>query len=233
MKTFVIGDIHGAAKALDQCLVRANFDFLKDILVCLGDVADGWPETPQVIEKLLELKNLILVQGNHDFWLEGWLQFGARPVIWTEQGGQATIEAYLKEPELMVKHRDFFKKAVGYALDDKNRIYVHGGFCRGIAIASQLREMLMWDRTLADKTAGAKEGDKFLVHEYGHVFLGHTSVNNYKKLPKNKPYTGGNVTLLDTGAGWEGVLTIMNVNTMKYWQSDLVSELYPESRGRN
>jgi serine/threonine protein phosphatase 1 len=31
---------------------------------------------------------------------------------------------------------------------------------------------------------------------------------------------------IDTGAGWSGKLTIMNVDTKEYWQSDLISELY-------
>ncbi len=44
-KTFVIGDIHGAYRALRQCLERSTFDFEKDRLICLGDVCDGWPET--------------------------------------------------------------------------------------------------------------------------------------------------------------------------------------------
>ena len=35
-----------------------------------------------------------------------------------------------------------------------------------------------------------------------------------------------NIWALDTGAGWSGKLTIMNVNTHEYWQLDLSSELY-------
>lgn len=35
-----------------------------------------------------------------------------------------------------------------------------------------------------------------------------------------------NVWNLDTGAGWSGKLTIMNVTTKEYWQSDLTPDLY-------
>ena len=38
MKTFVIGDIHGAYKALLQCFERSGFDYEKDHLIVLGDV---------------------------------------------------------------------------------------------------------------------------------------------------------------------------------------------------
>jgi len=33
---------------------------------------------------------------------------------------------------------------------------------------------------------------------------------------------------LDTGAGMSGKLTVMDIDTKEYWQSDLVTELYPE-----
>jgi serine/threonine protein phosphatase 1 len=128
MKTFVVGDIHGAYKALKQCLRRIKFDYDNDRLICLGDIVDGWPDTPKCIEELLKIKNLVFVLGNHDIWAMNWFETGARPLIWTEQGGQATIDAYIKSPELMIKHRSFFKNTRKYFVDEGNRIYVHGGF---------------------------------------------------------------------------------------------------------
>lgn len=236
MKTFAIGDIHGAHKALLQCLERSNFDYENDELIVLGDVVDGWPETPQVIEELLKIKNMILIMGNHDSWAADWFQFGARPLIWTEQGGQATIDAYIENGDLLVKHRDFFSKANYYYIDEQNRIFLHGGFQRGIKIEAQAPSTFMWDRTLATKAAGEmnrKGQQPFTVHEFKEVYLGHTTINYFKHLPQNKPHTGGNVTLLDTGAGWEGVLTIMNVGTKEYFQSDVVASLYPDHGGRS
>ena len=41
-----------------------------------------------------------------------------------------------------------------------------------------------------------------------------------------------NVWNLDQGAGYGKKLTIMNVETEEYWQSDMVSELYPNHDGR-
>ena len=41
MRTFVMGDIHGAYNALLQCLKRSGFDYENDQLIQLGDVADG------------------------------------------------------------------------------------------------------------------------------------------------------------------------------------------------
>ncbi len=104
MKTYAIGDCHGAYKALKQVLERGNFDYDNDQLIVLGDVADGWPETPEVIEELLKIKNMVPVMGNHDNWALDFLEYGAQPYDWTLQGGQATLDAYLfRFPELMNK----------------------------------------------------------------------------------------------------------------------------------
>ena len=58
-KRFVIGDIHGGYKALLQCLDRSGFNEKEDLLICLGDVTDGWSETPECVDKLLSITNLI------------------------------------------------------------------------------------------------------------------------------------------------------------------------------
>lgn len=47
MRTFTIGDIHGGYKALKQCLERSKFNYKEDHLIALGDIVDGWPETPE------------------------------------------------------------------------------------------------------------------------------------------------------------------------------------------
>lgn len=53
-RTFAIGDIHGGFKALKQVLERANVTE-NDKLIFLGDYVDGWNESSQVIQFLIEL----------------------------------------------------------------------------------------------------------------------------------------------------------------------------------
>lgn len=48
-----------------------------------------------------------------------------------------------------------------------------------------------------------------------------------------KPVRSSNVWNLDQGAGYEGKLTIMDVDTHEYWQSDIISDLYKQEKGRN
>jgi serine/threonine protein phosphatase 1 len=55
------------------------------------------------------------------------------------------------------------------------------------------------------------------------VFIGHTSTTHEKT---DQPMHKANVWNLDTGAGGGGRLTIMDVETKEFWQSDPVGELY-------
>ena len=50
------------------------------------------------------------------------------------------------------------------------------------------------------------------------VFIGHTkTINEY---PDGKPVRRANLWNIDTGAGSWGKLTMMDVDTYEYWQSD-------------
>ena len=62
--TYVIGDIHGGLKALLQVLERAKVT-QNDTLIFLGDYADGWSETPAVLDFLIDLssKNAFLCKA--------------------------------------------------------------------------------------------------------------------------------------------------------------------------
>ena len=48
-RTLVIGDIHGALKALLQVFERARIT-ADDKLIFLGDYVDGWSESAQVLD---------------------------------------------------------------------------------------------------------------------------------------------------------------------------------------
>ena len=239
MKTFAIGDIHGGYKALIQCLDRSEFNYEEDKLIVLGDVCDGWSQTKECIDHLLQIKNLVLIIGNHDFWVLDWMLNGDKPVLWVTQGGESTMESYgflvASEgfPMLPVAHIDFLKSGVPLYIDSKNRVFVHGGFDRKKDVWEQDQQVFMWDRELIRRAwntskQGGSKPKKFT--EFEEVFLGHTPVSSLGGL--DKPLNFFEIWNLDTGGGWEGKLTIMNVDTHEYWQSDVVHELYPGEHGR-
>jgi serine/threonine protein phosphatase 1 len=229
MKTFVIGDIHGSFRALLQCFERSGFDYEADRLISLGDLCDGYVETRQCIDELLKLKHLDLVSGNHDLWLLDWALRRKKPRMWLEQGGESTIRSY-RGGDVQAAHIDLLKGAKPYIVID-NVLFVHGGFIPQGPISLQSLDILAWDRNLLqaawDAHAASRER-RFSV--YDEIYIGHTPTQMYDS---DKPLHLANVWAMDTGAGWSGKLTIMDVVTHEYWQSDPTPELYGGVSGRS
>jgi len=222
VRTFVIGDIHGAYKALLQCFERSGFDRIKDRLIVIGDVCDGYPEVRQCIDELLKVKHCDLVIGNHDMWALDWAVRGDKPKIWTSQGGNQTIASYGGGP-MPKAHIDFLKNGQLW-IEIKDKIFVHGGFNPDISLSNHNAQTLVWDRTLFDAAWKMQSiGNECKLGSYKDIFVGHTTTELYNTL---KPIHACNVWNIDTGAGWSGRLTIMDVATKEYWQSDLTQDLY-------
>ncbi|MFC1512733.1 metallophosphoesterase, partial [bacterium] len=212
MKTYVIGDIHGAYLALVQCFKRSGFNKENDRLIVIGDVCDGYPHVKECIDELLKIKHCDLVIGNHDQWVLDWAMRGHKPTIWTSQGGIKTIESYNGGP-MIKEHIEFLQKGHLW-IESNNQLFVHGGFDPDIALSKHSAQTLMWDRKLLD-TAWEKHrtNREYKFSNYKDIFIGHTATEVYKTL---KPIHVCNVWDIDTGAGWSGKLTIMDVDNKEY-----------------
>ena len=245
-KKFFITDIHGAYKALLQCLQRSNFDYDKDILIIGGDICDGWSEVYECIEEFLKIKHVICILGNHDDVFIHWLNRGIHPWGWL-QGASATAESYIRNSErkeqlilipnegafltnltyfdIPFSHREFFAKMKPYFIDPDNRLFIHAGLDRKKPIEEHSINTLLWDRELFKQALSHSEKDKpFKIKgDYTEVYIGHTTTENWNKIT---PMKAANIWNLDTGAGWTGKATIMNIDTKEYWQSDIVTDLY-------
>ena len=226
MKRFVLGDIHGANQALVQVLERSSFDPKNDLLICLGDVCDGWPETKEAITTLLKIKNLVYILGNHDYWALEWALSGESPEIWLSQGGEATIKSY--HPSGMPQeHIKLLSEAPYYHILD-NKLFVHAGIDPRLPVEVQETETLLWDRELYKKALSARLSNQTSLTPYEEVYIGHSPIHYYSM----KPIQACEIWLMDTGAGWDGVLSIMNIDTKEPFVSDYVSGLYPMAAGR-
>ncbi len=234
MRKFVMGDIHGAHKAMIQCLELSKFDKEKDLLIQLGDIVDGWSDVYECVEELLSIKNLIAIKGNHDEWFNQFCRYSVHPVDF-QQGGNGTRDSYNKHfgihnvPE---SHKKFFDKQHLYYIDGENRCFVHGGFDRYEPFKGQAEHKYYWDRDLWQSAQSCTGNQKLNTATFfEEIYIGHTHVDGTKN-PTCVPLTSGGVTNLDTGAGWAGKLTIMDIDSKEYWQSDLVTRLYPNDKGR-
>jgi serine/threonine protein phosphatase 1 len=243
MRRLCLGDVHGGYKALLQVFDRSNFNNKEDQLYCLGDVADVWSEVSECFDRLLQCKHLIYIIGNHDQWLLDYLN--GKPVypIWTSQGGQATINNYMRRMgesldmnrEFLKPHKYLLENAHPYWITDDNKLFVHGGFDWHLDIKDQNKYDLMWDRELFEVACmwqnwNDKGKPLILAKAFDEVFIGHTATSRTHK--DLKPVHVSNVWNLDQGAGYEGKLTLLDIDTKEFWQSDLVKTLYPNERGR-
>lgn len=223
-RTFVIGDIHGAARALQQCLERSGFDRQHDHLICLGDVCDGWPETNEAISELLTVNNLTYLLGNHDVWALDWMRNGKAEDIWLNQGGWATVRSY--PDEVPYTHIELLQKAHYYYIHE-NKLFVHAGIDPSKPIEQQDAQTFLWDRHLVRTVLDFSEkGIDARLTTFDDIYVGHTPI------PSGQPIHSCGVWLMDTGAGWSGVLSMMDVDNNKIFMSDPTPLLYPGVQGR-
>jgi serine/threonine protein phosphatase 1 len=223
-KTFVLGDIHGAYRALLQCFDRSGFDQEHDHLVFLGDVCDGWPETRESIDALLLVRHLTWLLGNHDQMALPWMTSGEIADSWRNQGGDATMMSY--RTGVPPGHIVFLETAKLYAIID-DRCFVHAGIDPDRPIAFQDLHAFLWDRSLARRALESYHTRAMgKLTTYRETYIGHTPI------PFGKPVEGAGVWLMDTGAGWSGVLSMMNIDSKEVFQSDPVPSLYPGVQGR-
>jgi serine/threonine protein phosphatase 1 len=280
-RTFVVGDIHGAHIALEQCLERSGFRRDIDVLITLGDLCDGWPYVYECIEVLFTIKNRIDIIGNHDAWFSKWLQCGVHPDYW-DQGGIGTVRSYLRAAgkdeleydykygyslehggqkrifitplefvDIPPAHQTFFRGQHLYYKDDFDRLFVHAGFMREFSLVDNRRadaSDFYWNRTLWKQALSADRSGGMLkfAEKFTEIFIGHTATTHWTTkeittdagiiIPKGQPITepmyADIICNLDTGAGSKGKLTIMDVDSKDYWQSDLVTTIYGEHNPR-
>tara|TARA_B110001454_G_scaffold209939_1_gene223968 strand:- start:423 stop:1151 length:729 start_codon:yes stop_codon:yes gene_type:complete len=242
MRTFAIGDIHGGLKALIQVLNQLE---LKDgdKIIFMGDYVDGWSESAQVVQFLIDLSqkfDCIFIKGNHDVWCENWLTKSSdvNP-SWYIHGGKETMESYegFSEEEKQ-QHLNFFQNLPLYHLDDNNRLFLHAGFTSLHGVEKEKFPELfyldrsLWEMLLVMDRSIPKDSifyPKRLQH-YKEIYIGHTPTTNYDE---SSPINIESVWNIDTGAAFKGKVTGMNIDTKAYFQSDNLPSLYPDEKGRN
>ena len=241
MRIFAVGDIHGGLKALEQVLNKIEVKD-EDTLIFMGDYVDGWSESAQVVQLLIELSQkitCIFIKGNHDVWCENWLKSHDVNPIWYMHGGKETIASYVGfSDEEKRNHLNFFQNMPLYYLDDENRLFLHAGFTSMHGVEKEVyEETFYFDRTLwemaltmdNDITPDSIIYPNRLKH-YKEVYIGHTPTTNFNS---DLPMHAANVWNIDTGAAFKGKLSVLDINSKQVFQSDTLPSLYPNEMGRN
>ncbi|MFT7072058.1 MAG: serine/threonine protein phosphatase 1 [Patiriisocius sp.] len=240
-RTLVIGDIHGGLKGLRQVFERADVSE-KDRLIFVGDYGDGWSESAGVISYLIELSvtnDCVFIRGNHDYLVYQYLKINDNNPMWLIHGGAATKKSYdpISEEE-KEQHIQFLEELENYHIDSENRLFVHAGFTNQTGPSHEFfPNMVYWDRTLWEMVCAL---DKNLspnnvlypkrLKLFKEIFIGHTPTT---KIGRSIPTNFANVWNIDTGAAFKGTISVLELDTKEYWQSDPVWQLYPDEKGRN
>jgi serine/threonine protein phosphatase 1 len=97
--------------------------------------------------------------------------------------------------------------------------------------------LFYWDRTLWE-TALALDKNMLVTDLlypkrltlYNEIYIGHTPVT---RIGKTIPIKKACIWNVDTGAAFKGSLTIMDIDTKEFWQSEPLNNLYFDEKGRN
>lgn len=245
MRRFVIGDIHGAYKALIECLKGVDFDYNIDKLVFLGDVCDGWSEFIECIEELSKIKNLVYIRGNHDQWTLDYIdnkmifRMSSSGTSWLAHGGQITKDRLDQEFYKKDKIKSFIESGVDYHIDNTDNVFVHAGFNQNEPIESQSASVFMWDRNMVLDAINRSDVSKYSrsfynsKNTYNKIYIGHTPTDYITEGDTKPRELAKNIVMMDTGAAFTGVLTIMNIDDGSIFQSTAPYLLYPNEKGRN
>ena len=254
------GGLRALKQVLERSKYNSKEDkiiFLGDYVDGWSEVA----QTIQFLIELEENATIkpIFIRGNHDVWCEKFLLYREAPHLWLQQGGLASENSYVESTYLEdIKHIEFFKHLHNYYIDEENRGFVHGGFISKNGLGHEHYESdYYWDRDLWN-LALLQHSNYHLANntllesirrfeKHKEVYVGHTSTGNWlvkphypeynlleqpRQGPIIVPMNRCNVWNLDTGGGYEGKLTIMDIDTKEFWQSDYVNTLYPNEKGR-
>ena len=189
LRIYAIGDVHGRSDCLALLLEmieddRRRYPIASSRIITLGDYGDRGPDTSGVFDLLTahaDDPDFICLKGNHDEWLETFLDDGeAIGDSFLRWGGLETLASYgialersgRSHTELSrhlaraipAPHRRFLQK-LQISHSEGDYFFCHAGVRPGLALEAQDPHDLMWIR------------DEFLLHpgSFGKVVIhGHT-----------------------------------------------------------
>jgi serine/threonine protein phosphatase 1 len=187
---YVIGDIHGCLKPLQQLmgLIKPGEG---DQVIFVGDYIDRGPDSKGVVEYLLSLKgNLVFLMGNHERMFLDYLK-GKNRLLYLVNGGGSTLRSYGGASMVPEDHLEFFEN-LHLSCQAQEYLFVHAGIRPGVPLERQNPEDLLWIR------------DEF-IHHRGRfaktIVFGHTPMEEVLMLPDRIG--------IDTGCVYGGKLTCL------------------------
>ena len=202
-RLLAVGDIHGCRDKLVGLMASVNPQ-RGDTIVFIGDYIDRGPDSPGVVEYLLNLQQKctpVFLLGNHEQMLLKFID--ERDTMFLNFGGEATLSQYMTSAYKGIPrhHMDFFRSLPPWH-ETEHHIFVHAGLRPQIPLQEQTTNDMLTIR------------DEFYLSSYSWgktVVTGHT--------PVRSPLIEPDRIRLDTGAVYGGPLTCCDVVTGHVWQT--------------
>jgi serine/threonine protein phosphatase 1 len=208
LKRYVIGDVHGCAKAL-RSLLEVISPQADDELIFLGDYVDRGPSSKECVEILIDLSQrcrTVFLRGNHEIMLMGVLLSGLSSELWFTGGGFTTVASYggsLKK--IPRNHIEFFQSLKPYH-ETEREIFVHANYDPALPMSQQDDRLRYWTHLSVAFPLPHKSGKR--------VFVGHTPQINGEVLLFD------HLVCVDTYCFGGGYLTGLNLDTEEILQFD-------------
>lgn len=210
-RVIAIGDIHGCASAL-RALLAALQPQPDDTIITLGDCVDRGPDSAQVIEELLALRErctLIALLGNHEEMMLNYLDGRPQPDDWLQVGGAETMASYRApngEQRAFPHEHETFIRTWGDCYETDTHFFVHGSYEPDRPLAQQHWQTMRW-QSLKNGIPAPHQSGKTAV-------VGHTSQKSGEILD------AGHLVCIDTFCFAGGWLTAMDPQARQIWQAD-------------
>jgi len=179
MRKFAISDVHGCAKSF-RALVQKKIDLgPKDELYLLGDYIDRGPDSKDVIDFIIELKNagfkVHCLRGNHEDMMLSALNSKKDLDLWVYNGGGATLKSFRVQgvDQISVKYINLIKEFDFY-LEVDNFLLVHAGLNFRQKDPLTINKDMLWIRYWTDRINKRWLGNRKII--YGHTPITETRI---------------------------------------------------------
>lgn len=219
---YIIGDIHGNARELENLINR--LDNKKEKMVFLGDYINKGIATRETLSLLGQLKkeyDCIFIKGNHDYRWERFLKFHELDhQDFLLKYGVSSLVEFTDEPDKLILNGDFMtikKYLSSYVslIDEMEDYYLTDEYLimhAGLTVEQLSRDLIVFEEKnyflrIEDIKTGKKYLDKYVIIA-GHTFLG------------EEPFVDRGYINIDLGAGYGKFLGALDTKNKTIVRSD-------------
>ena len=230
--TYVISDIHGNTKALDDILNQINLQ-PEDNLYILGDVIDRNPGGIAIIQKIMNTNNMYMLLGNHEILMLNALGHHLFDVPdvddkyyldwWYKNGGEITHKEFnnlnQEDQTKIIKYLLDLPVDIELTIKKKKFVLCHAGYSlMAAALGYNKYYYCTWNRDISH----------FHVFSKIKFIFGHTPTSNFNFINSNpmQIVKFANAIDIDTGAAYVNTdgarLACLRLEDMKEYYSNNV-----------